>query len=591
MTTATEDKPELGEQTAADVKIGGYYVFTPPKDSAIHTAMGGYLGRRPWFGDKSPHELTATMLDGQVIRINPKSITIQSVVEGDRSYGRTYKVAKDALATRDVTDLMRKEAPGKFKPLTMAQIRDKGKPTAPRKPLPEKGKVETYHIINQKWDQEKGKGYHEYEEVKGRRITVPGYEDFYLFAHGRPGNWRITCAKTGFYIGASGSTLTGAVEQAKDKLDSIGGPEAFQGHIDGAVKQYGYAPSYAKPEPKAPPTPKPTEPKAAVKVPPGFTVTHSDADGTPTVMEAPDGEIVDRIGAGPKKGQWQTMVGGDEFVAETPEKAHKMAAARRAEEPFKGKEGWQIPRKDWMRAHLSGRKVPWPEGVSDPATGRIGRVADPHWAMVDQAAREGKPVPEEVLEHYPKLKALVRPESDIEVGDFIQLKGEIGKGLRAPRGFVEGEGTVGKDIPAWKIRQADDSITLIPKAEAVAVGKPPKPPKEMPKLAKPEMPKPTPTPKPETTMPRDEALRLIERVQSGRTRQARATDKAFKAQRVLPVEQAHKWAKAPHRYDIKGVDTPCARERPLIPGIAYADKGAKRMARKPRKGWKKVKFT
>jgi hypothetical protein len=393
-----------------------------------------------------------------------------------------------------------------------------------------------------------------------------------------------------------------------------------------------------------------------------------------------------------------------------------------------------------------------------------------------------------------KPKSKPEPASDIEVGDFIGLKGEIGKGIRAPRGFVEGEGTIGKNIPAWKVRQGDDSITLIPKADARAIGKPPPPPKGLPKLEKPEPAKPTPKPKaaakpkpkaklptlppaPEGTishedmqillagmelkaeaieervyrgkaeleaikegqdprlakltaliprtkegatelthitkgqyrkvwgrepkpqiltkdgksvrweyaldevaqelhledkarregvnpdeyvkrliegaldtkhmiaamqseidsdertlkaierlktgmktreatvtrgpvtrtiarvepkardksmrvakqMAKDEALKLVERIQSQRTPAALAMDNAILSQKVVPLEKAHVWAKAPNRYDIRGVDTP-SRGR-IVAGVGYADKGAKRIARKPRKGWKKVKFT
>lgn len=52
----------------------------------------------------------------------------------------------------------------------------------------------------------------------------------------------------------------------------------------------------------------------------------------------------------------------------------------------------------------------------------------------------------------------------ISVGDFVQPCGEIGRSLRAPRGFVTGQGKLGK-LEVWTIRQSDGSITAIPKSE------------------------------------------------------------------------------------------------------------------------------
>ena len=59
----------------------------------------------------------------------------------------------------------------------------------------------------------------------------------------------------------------------------------------------------------------------------------------------------------------------------------------------------------------------------------------------------------------------------------------------------------------------------------------------------------------------DEAWKLIKKIQAGRSPHAIAMDSARKADRILPLSQAHIWAKNPNRYDIRGVDTP-ARKRP-----------------------------
>ncbi len=108
----SEDTPKLklGEQSVANVKLGGYYVFTAPEGS------GGYLDRKKWYGSKQLHEFNNAFVDGQVIKINPKSVTIQKVTVGDWDYGHIYKIPKDARATVDLTDEMKKRTTT-FKPL------------------------------------------------------------------------------------------------------------------------------------------------------------------------------------------------------------------------------------------------------------------------------------------------------------------------------------------------------------------------------------------------------------------------------------------------------------------------------------------
>jgi hypothetical protein len=467
----------------------------------------------------------------------------------------------------------------------------------------------------------------------------------------------------------------------------------------------------------------------------------------------------------------------------------KLQAMKEQAKP-KGKEAAILPHPSGDGYAISVGTNRWVSGGAGPmGGGSIGR-----WPTSDAAEREAARLGYGVIATTVETKGKPEPASDIEVGDFIGLKGEIGKGIRAPRGFVEGEGTIGKNIPAWKVRQGDDSITLIPKADATAIGKPPPPPKGLPKLEKPEPAKPTPKPtapaKPKTkaklpTLPpvpegtishedmqillagmelkaeaieervyrgkaeleaikeeqdprlakltaiiprtkeratelthitkgqyrkvwgrepkpqiltkdgksvrweyaldeiaqelhledkaqregvnpdeyvkrliegaldtkhmiaamqseidsdertlkaidrlkagmktreaavtrgpvtrtiakvepkardkatrtakqmaKDEALKLVEKIQSQRTPAALAMDNSILSQKVVPLHQAHVWAKAPNRYDIKGVDTP-GRGR-IVTGVGYADKGTKRMARKPRKGWKRVKFT
>ena len=70
----------------------------------------------------------------------------------------------------------------------------------------------------------------------------------------------------------------------------------------------------------------------------------------------------------------------------------------------------------------------------------------------------------------------------------------------------------------------------------------------------------------------DEAWKLIKKVQAGRSLHAIAMDSERKADRILPLSQAHIWARSPNRYDIRGVDTPTHKRRKMVP----------RRGRKPR---------
>lgn len=108
----------LGAQSVSAVELGGYYVFTPPKGS------GGYLDRKPWYGQKQLREFNDAMTDGQVIRINPKSVTVKAVTGGEWNYGREYKIPKDALATEDLTEMM-KEKVKAFRPVAVVPPKPK----------------------------------------------------------------------------------------------------------------------------------------------------------------------------------------------------------------------------------------------------------------------------------------------------------------------------------------------------------------------------------------------------------------------------------------------------------------------------------
>jgi len=112
------------------------------------------------------------------------------------------------------------------------------------------------------------------------------------------------------------------------------------------------------------------------------------------------------------------------------------------------------------------------------------------------------------------------------------------------------------------------------------------------KLAKAPRVKPTAKPKPATkakAMLAGVAKELIRKTQANRTPRALLIDNSLLAKQVVPVSKAELWARHPNRLDIRGVDTP-SRAR-IVAGVAYADKGQKRLARKRHKGWRRIKFT
>lgn len=83
-----------------------------------------------------------------------------------------------------------------------------------------------------------------------------------------------------------------------------------------------------------------------------------------------------------------------------------------------------------------------------------------------------------------------------------------------------------------------------------------------------------------------EAQALIVKIQGKRTAKAVAIDKSKLAVEIVPISKAELWGKHPNRLDIKGVDTP----RRILPGVAYSDRGGRRLSRIHHRGFKKIKF-
>jgi len=277
-----------------------------------------------------------------------------------------------------------------------------------------------------------------------------------------------------------------------------------------------------------------------------FKILGRDASGEANVWKAQNGEIIERIGGGEKRGWYKTQVGSTEFVGKTAERALEMATEWRNKEPFKGKEGWEIPRKDWMTAHLAGHKVPWPSGVSGEPTGGIGQTADPHWVMVERAVKAGKPVPANVLEKYPDLQKLAKPEPKAET---LEVKAKAMGLTESQLAQAKKEG-VTTELGLRRIEKNTRREQAKPKEE-------PKPHKE---------------------------IAILQTKSIKQSDRALAIDRSLLAKQVVSVNDP-RWLKHPNRLDVRGVDTP-SRARPSR-GV-YADKGQSRMSRKPHRNWKRI---
>jgi len=111
------------------------------------------------------------------------------------------------------------------------------------------------------------------------------------------------------------------------------------------------------------------------------------------------------------------------------------------------------------------------------------------------------------------------------------------------------------------------------------------------KIAQPKI-KPSVKPRPTTQAKKilaSVAQELIQRTQAKRSPRAIAMDNLLLAKKIHPLVNAEAWAKSPNRTDIRGVDTPGRGK--IVSGVAYADKGKKRLSRKRHRGFKKIRYT
>jgi hypothetical protein len=68
-----------------------------------------------------------------------------------------------------------------------------------------------------------------------------------------------------------------------------------------------------------------------------------------------------------------------------------------------------------------------------------------------------------------------------------------------------------------------------------------------------------------------------------RSDRAMAIDRSLLAKRVVAVDDP-RWLKHPNRLDVRGIDTP------VRPGVAYADRQAKRLSRRKHRGFRRIRF-
>ena len=76
-----------------EIKIGDYVVFTRPK--AMENEP--YYSYSSWYGTKNTHEYNDSSVEGEVIKINPKTIKIKQTLFPDAwDYNHEYIVPKNA---------------------------------------------------------------------------------------------------------------------------------------------------------------------------------------------------------------------------------------------------------------------------------------------------------------------------------------------------------------------------------------------------------------------------------------------------------------------------------------------------------------
>lgn len=90
------------------------------------------------------------------------------------------------------------------------------------------------------------------------------------------------------------------------------------------------------------------------------------------------------------------------------------------------------------------------------------------------------------------------------------------------------------------------------------------------------------------TKPKKEIAALKAKPSVKQSDRAIAIDRALLAKQVVPINDP-RWLKRPNRFDVRGVDTPGSRK--VVAGVAYADKGKKRLSRRHHRGFRKIKFT
>jgi len=108
-------------------------------------------------------------------------------------------------------------------------------------------------------------------------------------------------------------------------------------------------------------------------------------------------------------------------------------------------------------------------------------------------------------------------------------------------------------------------------------------------LAKPQLKGKTKPERKAVTILAGEAQALIDKIQAKRSPRAVAIDNSLLAVKVVPMSKAGLWGKHPNRLDIRGVDTP--KRGRIMAGVAYADKGQRRLSRRQHRGWKRIKYT
>jgi len=540
MATATEEKLKLGEQLAGDAKLGGYYIFTPPERA------GGYLMRKGWYGTRSLDQFNDSQVDGQVIRINPKSVTVKAVTEGEWNYGHIYRVPKDAKATKDLTELMHKHVKS-FKPVEVKGV----------SPKPSTEVKEPWKMTKDEYAKNAADAWEKFETPLYKKADYVGMaktSHFDAVAKAKEQGKPVPAEVLKDYpeLGKKEEKPKKPVWEMTKK-EAMGDPH----YVSAIIHRYEVQRAITQGK------------KVSQKVLRDYPqfLTKSEVVSM-AKQEAKDRHYLDpdsyvknallwhRLGIANAVNEGQNV--SKKILADYPDLTEPKAEPTKPEPKAEGKGKEQPINDTWkLNRHLARRVL-------------TSANMDLHRKAIEQALALGLKPYKGWQKDYPELaKPKTKPKPLKEKAEAKPTGGIA----QAVRDWLKGKAYI------------DNQGNYHVRAEGSSSG----PVASWNKEAKAKFKSPSELHQYATKGRARVGIKSIDNTQAMRSSRALAIDNALLAKRVVTIDNADVWRKNPNRVDIRGIDTPGSGR--IRAGVAYADKGQKRLARKHHKGWRKIKFT